>query len=178
MQFVIDWLLMWVLPPILVMWGIGSAWMGFRLLRKAGACRHWPSVRGVILRSELTEAASSDEGTLYHAEISYGYEVYGRHYEGTQIILGDYTTGDRIRAERRVARYPKGAVVPVYHDPDNAAESILMQGSRDGIVTFLMMGATLVLAGVALAIFMPDLLRGFRADPYPGARPAETSLSG
>ena len=94
--------------------------------RKIQAAQDWPATRGLVLTSEVRDGGP-DSG--WYAKIIYRYEVGGRVYENSRIAVAvEYGDHSFQANERLAARFPVGAQVSVYYDPQNPADSALIKG--------------------------------------------------
>ena len=120
----------------LLMIGLVTAIFGYYLtktmslpyLKQAWGSKAWPSVEGTILFSEVQARRMSDGGTTYFPVISYEYTISGRTYKGGRLGTSVQGMAFRGSAERKIARYPKGKTVKVYHHPNNLGNSLLEPG--------------------------------------------------
>jgi hypothetical protein len=94
---------------------------------RENAVMQWPSVTGVVVRSEVKVRRTSDDHTEY-PDISYTYEVMGKSYRCKQIMPGGEIGG--INVTSTLERYPVGAQVTVYYDPRNPKDAVLEQGKK------------------------------------------------
>jgi hypothetical protein len=117
-----------IILPILILGGIG--FFIYRRSQQGTAYRQnaqsWPSTRGTVLMSTLQvkrTGRSRSEVPL----VLYQYEVNGKEHQGQRIKAGEQFLSIRVAGEARatVARYPVGAKVTVYYNPENPAESAL-----------------------------------------------------
>jgi hypothetical protein len=92
--------------------------------RRAG---QWPSVPGRITKSTVSAShiQSSDQPTriINLPTIEYEFSFNGQKYTGRRISIGEDTGGSNIEAT--LARYPLGAIVTVYCDPDDPENCVL-----------------------------------------------------
>jgi hypothetical protein len=99
----------------------------WRLRRRAAKGLNWPSADGVILTSSMEEnphdAESDDERCS--VSISYSYAVAGKTYKGERIRWGGRTITAREAAEALVGKYPAGAHVRVFYDPQRPGSALL-----------------------------------------------------
>ncbi|NKB71589.1 MAG: DUF3592 domain-containing protein [Candidatus Latescibacteria bacterium] len=97
--------------------------------RRIRASRSWPHTPGLVVAADIaTEASSSSSasgGPLYWPEIAFEYEVEGQVYTANTVHFVEYHSTDHSRAERLVARYPKGTAVDVRYDPDDPTLAVL-----------------------------------------------------
>jgi hypothetical protein len=87
------------------------------------AAQNWRSTSGTILMSSVQTV----HGGNSYPVIVYQYEVNGQRYQSQTIKAGEQYLNIRIagQAQETVSRYPIGATVTVYYNPDNPAESVL-----------------------------------------------------
>jgi hypothetical protein len=98
-----------------------------RMVRqKMTAAQNWPSTKGVVLVSEVKDAGG-DSG--WYTKVLYRYEVGGQAYESSRITVGVELGQQSLEAHERLsARFPAGAEVTVYYNPQNPAEAALIRG--------------------------------------------------
>lgn len=88
------------------------------------AVNHWSSALGTVLMSMLESRRSSDDhGYVNYPVVHYSYQVGGQAYQSTKIAPGPEVGGTG--AEKVVARYPSGAQVMVFYNPQNPSEAVL-----------------------------------------------------
>jgi hypothetical protein len=93
---------------------------------KIQEAEHWPSTQGVVLTSEVRDAGG-DSG--WYANVVYRYEVGGCVYENSRIAVAVEPGSQSFQAHQQLAaRYPVGAQVMVYYNPQNPADAALMIG--------------------------------------------------
>jgi hypothetical protein len=94
----------------------------FFMRRKMAAVSQWPSTMGSVIRSTI-EQRSSDDGYVNYPVVQYSYQVGGQPYQGTKLAPGPDVGGSG--AGKVVARYPAGAQVMVFYDPQNPSNAVL-----------------------------------------------------
>lgn len=104
-------------------------WYIYTQAKKRDAVRlsaqSWRSTTGRVLLSRVE--VHGGETTSVVPVVQYAYDVNGRTYQSSQIRAGDSVmriTGSQ-DAYATVDRYPTGAIVPIYYNPDNPQESAL-----------------------------------------------------
>lgn len=118
-------------------------WLLFRLIRQRKAdiqqinqaSLAWAQTSGVILESGVTESSSMNAdgftSTDYRVNVRYRYQVNGQEFSNTTIRAGDRLGVNlfpsQSKAQAEASRFPVGAVVPVYYDPQNPAHSALVR---------------------------------------------------
>jgi hypothetical protein len=86
----------------------------------------WQTTTGRVMKSRV-EVSSGGESTSVSARVHYAYDVNGRAYQSDQIRAGDkiMTISSSGDAYATIDRYPEGAIVTVYYNPQNPQESAL-----------------------------------------------------
>ncbi len=111
--------------------------------QKAQSSQQWPSVMGRIVASEVRESSSMDsEGdtsTMYKPYVQYEYNVMGSPFTGEKVSIGlTVSHGSPSQPREIVAKYPVGASVPVYYNPENPADAVLEQRSGSSKVSLIL----------------------------------------
>lgn len=90
------------------------------------AVQSWPSTSGKVLKSSV-ERNAHQTGVSLEAVVVYQYEVDGKTYQSQNIKAGNQFMVVVASGQEQaiVARYPVGANVTVYYDPNNPAECAL-----------------------------------------------------
>lgn len=116
------------LVPVVAIVG-GVIWFIRRRSQQASqmdqAALNWPSTHGTVTKSRVQ--VSGGEYTTVTPHVEYQYDIGGTMYASTRIRAGDaiMTKTTAESAYDIVERYPVGAEVVVYYNPDNPAESAL-----------------------------------------------------
>lgn len=111
--------------PLLILGGVG--YLIHKRIQQGKAFREaaqtWPSTRGTVLMSSVQMGY---RGSV-HPVVVYQYEVNGKPHQSQIIKAGEQYLNIRLagQAQETVNRYPIGATVTVYYNPDNPAESAL-----------------------------------------------------
>jgi hypothetical protein len=133
--------------------GIGSAvfmtfgafgtWSLFTTLRQSRRSRSWPTVKGKIIHSELTEDIQRErdsdddrirETTMYGVKLAYSYSVDGHALQGDRIYWSDgIKTNVDGHARKILANYPLGKSVTVYYQPDKPDFALLEPFTTKGV---------------------------------------------
>jgi hypothetical protein len=95
----------------------------FLMRRKMAAVRQWPSTMGTVTASSIEQRHSSDSGWVDYPVIQYSYQVGAQPYQGMKLAPGPDVGGSGAR--KVVARYPAGAQVMVFYNPQNPSEAVL-----------------------------------------------------
>lgn len=95
----------------------------FFMRRKMAAVSQWPSTMGTVLMSNLEARHSSDGGWTNYPAVQYSYQAGGQAYQGNRIAPGPEVGGSG--AGKVVGRYPAGAQVMVFYNPQNPSDAVL-----------------------------------------------------
>ena len=106
------------------------AGMLFNLFRMRGqmqAARSWDKIEGVITVSNVDQPPEHVSDDLNDATpvIRYRYRAGGQDLESDQVAIGGQPLMTRVLAGKLVGRYPVGAHVDVYVDPNNPRQTLL-----------------------------------------------------
>ena len=111
--------------------------------------RGWTRTEGRVVESRVERVVDESEENLDRTRfvIRYAYAARGRTYESPQVWIGssDASSGD---PRRWVERFPAGAVVPVWFDPRDPSQAVLVReipGRQVRVV--LLAGAVLAAVG-------------------------------
>jgi len=127
----------------------GRSWEQIHRARASGA---WPYTRAIILSSEVQPLASS-EGVRWRPVIRYSYQVRNREIVGTRLSREEPVYGyDEALARRYVDRYPQGALVIAYYDPDHISDSVLEQSAPRSAYLGLYLGAMVTTVALLMLV--------------------------
>ena len=134
--------------PIIV--GAIALVYGLYCLAKLISVRNWPSVEGKIVSSTKT-ARSTDAGKMQDAEIAYEFTVAEKLYTARVIQAGGDMSSAHSKKETDVdkvlAKYPVGAVVPVYYNPRFPQMACLERSDATAVFIGLVFGPLAILVG-------------------------------
>ena len=95
----------------------------FFMRRRMTAVSQWPSTMGTVHASFLERRSSSEGGYTNYPVVQYSYQVSGQAYQGGKIAPGPEVGGTG--AGKVVQRYPSGAQVMVFYNPQNPSDAVL-----------------------------------------------------
>ena len=95
----------------------------FFMRRKMAAVSQWPSTMGTVMMSRIEQRSSSEGGYTDYPVVQYSYQVGGQAYQSYKLAPGAEVGGTG--AGKVVARYPAGAQVMVFYNPQNPSEAVL-----------------------------------------------------
>jgi hypothetical protein len=143
---------------ILALFGLFITIMGVLSIVKGSQARQWPSTPGRIIRTEVVERReerhTSDGPSRtyisYQPVVEYEYTLQGQRYTGSKLsmIERSYT---QAKAQKVLEKYPVGATVTVYRDPQNPGETLLETGSGGSGFMFIAIGVVVLGVAVLLA---------------------------
>jgi len=90
--------------------------------KKMAEVSQWPSTMGNVVMSTIDRRSSSDGYTDYPV-VQYSYQVNGQAYQNTKLAPGPEVGGSGARGV--VAKYPAGAQVMVFYNPQNPSDAVL-----------------------------------------------------
>lgn len=113
--------------------GLGLVFVALALLLKKHSRRQeeWTQVPGVV-ESSIVQLS----GESYAAVVTYRYEIRGRRYRCDKVRSLMVSYNWRGPAERLIEKYPPGAAVTVYVNPEGAYDAVLEPGGDDNFVVF------------------------------------------
>jgi hypothetical protein len=131
----------------------------FRMRSQMRAAASWTKTEGVITVSKVDQPPSHVSDDLNDASpiIRYCYRAGGQDLESDRIIPGGQPLTTRLLAGKQVARYPVGARVDVYVDPDDSKNALLEPGAKNSFVGLL---AFAVVFGLIAAVLTAHALAG------------------
>ncbi|MGB6042603.1 MAG: DUF3592 domain-containing protein [Pirellulales bacterium] len=118
-------------------------WMG---VNQGRAARNWPQVDAAIVNSRIDVINSRRFAPL----VAYEYEVDGQKFTNDRIQHGPTNrTRDKREVERTLAKYPQGAVVKAFYNPDRPHRSVLVPGvnGESEMFGFLIFSGSLIAVG-------------------------------
>lgn len=116
--------------PVFLLIGYFVAFhVGKPILDDARASAAWPSVDGVVERSEVTTHRGHEKQTMYSPEVAYRYNVDGKDFQGSMVAFGgDFSSNNSSHAYAVTEQYPVGKEVSVYYEPDAPGHAVLEPG--------------------------------------------------
>lgn len=135
-----------VIGVLLIIWGISQ-----RNTAKKAA-QTWQPAPGVVVNASLVDVHSTNSDGMstinYRPQVVYQYAVNGQTYTSDQMGFGsvsyDYGT-----ASKKLAAYPIGSQVTVYHDPADPSKGVLKLSNPAGNL-LMVMGIIFAAVGVVM----------------------------
>jgi Protein of unknown function (DUF3592) len=94
----------------------------FFMRRRMAIVSQWPATMGNVIMSTI-ERRSSENGYTDYPVVQYSYQVGKQAYQSYKLAPGPEVGGTGAR--KVIAKYPAGAQVMVFYDPQNPAEAVL-----------------------------------------------------
>ena len=138
-----------VLSGVAALAGVGLLVKATRDRIKSNRALAWPTAEGRVLDSRLREVHDHD-GTTWQAYVLYEYSVDGVGYRSDVLQLEAGSSSFTKGAQKTIARYSIGSVVPVYYNPEAPGDAMLEPGKMTWWV--FLGGALFFLVGVLAVI--------------------------
>jgi hypothetical protein len=126
---------------------------GFLMARTPGKSHGWSTTTGQILASTINYRRRSGGGHIPYPLVMYAYQVEGKPYQSQRIYFGGAVGGSAMTGV--VKKYPVGAQVPVYYNPQDPADAVLERSIP--MAKFLGLIGIILIATAAATYFMPKL---------------------
>lgn len=109
---------------VFVLFILNAIFLGviFFMRRRMAVVSQWPSTMGTVMMSRV-ERRSTSEGYTDYPVVQYSYQVGGQSYQSYKLAPGPEVGGTG--AGKVVARYPAGAQVMVFYNPQSPSDSVL-----------------------------------------------------
>lgn len=143
--------------PLLALAGAVIAVRAHRVVALHQRVMTWPSVPGVVVRSELREKTDGD-GTSYRADLACTYSAGDRRFTTARHTEGMSFSQPAQSARALVVAFPVGRIVEIRIDPTDAADGVLITGRPEHMVVIRRVGLAALVGGICLAVYA--LLRG------------------
>lgn len=134
------------IPTVLI--GLFLTWVAVKNLRGGLASKHWLTTTGRIATSVVRQSQVRNR-TYFEPVIVYQYTVADTPYANSAINLGGF--GGSCSA---VDRYPAGATVTVFHDPEHPERAVLEPGIRWSNLFLLAVGLPFIAVGTTLVVLL------------------------
>ena len=131
--------------------GIVIALFSYNAYSTRMASNAWPTVGGVIVKSEIEthDHSTSSDGNqkseaVQYPKIAYDYQIDGQNYKGTRISF----SSSSVNAQQLISRYPQGKPVQVYYNPDKPRQAVLVPGGGGFNIVPYIFSTVFVLLGI------------------------------
>ncbi len=104
--------------PLMVLWVIESD-------RQAARRATWPSADGEVVSTTILPFPS--RYTSHEVRVRYRYHVNGKEYHSSTVNPTHYAFQGKAAAQAGADRYPVGARVTVYYDPEKPRSAVLQR---------------------------------------------------
>ncbi|MEQ1838861.1 MAG: DUF3592 domain-containing protein, partial [Verrucomicrobiales bacterium] len=134
--------------------GAALAIEGVRQMQDSRRSSGWPSVKGTIIKSNLSSSLQPDANQnqplkkRYKAEIEYLYDVGETTYRAQMVAYGMGASFNQSAAAAVTAKYPTGRLVTVYYKPGDPATAVLEPGLNRKAILLPIGGVLLFFAGL------------------------------
>lgn len=124
----------------LIFFTIGSCFLYFKSLpdyRLSTESLNWPSVTGRVISSRVLEQTRSASGsnsrkrrTFFSPEVVFTYDISGQQMKSSRLKITELSSSSSSYAYEVTNRYPEGALVEVFYNPENPSYAILEKEFR------------------------------------------------
>jgi len=121
----------------------------FNTRRKMNLVKTWPSTMGTVQFSTIQwrRSGSSNSSSAFPV-VQYSYQVNGQQYNGAKLAPGPEVGGSG--ANKVIAKYPAGAQVMVFYNPQNPSDAVLeTKASAQWIMWLVLIIVDVMLCGMA-----------------------------
>ena len=125
-----------------------SVYLGGAVLRGYNTME-WQQTNGIVYRSTMIQTTQLGEEALYQPDISYRYQFRGESYSGENLYRTDLPFNPEPALAEHLETFPVGSVQLIYFNPDNPAESVLVQGVQTQLLVGLIFALTCFALGMA-----------------------------
>jgi hypothetical protein len=110
-----------------------------RMWGRMRAARSWDKVEGIITISRVDRPAThaSDDQNDARPIIRYRYQAGGQELESDKVLVGGIVITTGVLAAKLAGRYPVGAHVDVFVDPNNPAEALLEPAAAQNVAALV-----------------------------------------
>jgi len=95
----------------------------FFMRKRMAVVSQWPSTMGTVLMSTIEWRSSSEGGSTAYPVVQYSYQINGQMYQSYKLAPGPEVGGSGAR--KVIAKYPAGAQVMVFYDPQKPSDAVL-----------------------------------------------------
>jgi hypothetical protein len=137
---------------VLILGGVPSVLL-FLDIQMKNEAQNWPTTTGTVIYSQV-ESKTDEDGTTYHAAITYQYEVNGIPYTSSNyrssLFGGETYTSNYQQMLSRIQEFPQGSECTVYYDPENPSNACL----KPGIPVWepIVLGAVIIVSLVSILV--------------------------
>ncbi|WP_430815978.1 DUF3592 domain-containing protein [Carboxylicivirga sp. RSCT41] len=122
-------------------------------VKKAKACRYWPTTDGIILSSRVTSYKDKENTKMYQLDFKYTYQVNGIIYTSNSRYLDEENSQSWIgKLQDFVDNNKPQQQIPVYFDPENPSTSVVLNKTKFRYHLILIAYALFALFSLAILI--------------------------
>jgi hypothetical protein len=100
---------------------------GIKATYDAEHASSWPLVNAEVITSDSSTHCS--RGCVHLASILYRYHVAEHEYQGSRLYFGDENLRSQENAEAITREYPPGRQFPLFVNPDEPTQSVILAGA-------------------------------------------------
>lgn len=116
----------WIIRGTIAASGAGLFAFAVIRARRASAAAQRPTVPGKVISSVIEEQRSTGRGRHYRCRVTYTYTIDDTEHTSHRAFYGDDLWSPKPAEVNEVhQRYPEGATVTVYYDPNDPGDAVL-----------------------------------------------------
>ena len=131
---------------LLLAFGLWRLWLEIRP-------KYWDQSKGKIISSRIDRQSQTVHGGIssfaYIPVVEFEYSYGGQTLRSTRWRAGNFVNGQQLKALSVIRRYPVGATVNVFVNPNNPEKAFLEYGISPASWVFLLVG--LIFSAITLA---------------------------
>ncbi len=108
---------------VLIILNVAFLGIIFFMRRRMAVVSQWPSTMGTVLMSTIEQRSSGEGGYTDYPVVQYSYQINGQAYQSYKLAPGPELGGSGAR--KVIAKYPAGAQVMVFYDPQKPSDAVL-----------------------------------------------------
>lgn len=113
--------ILFIVGSSLSVWLGNAVWQGYDT-------HSWQEAKGIIYQSKMLEQTRRGDEVLYAHELSYRYQLPDGTYFGNRVHRTDLPLASENHIQALVEQFPVGAIKPVYFNPEDPKEAVLIKG--------------------------------------------------
>jgi hypothetical protein len=116
----------------------GAAHYGSEIYKAYVSSRDWRQTQATLVSASVAQDCGGGRyGSRYSLSVIYAYEVEGRTYSSDRIWFGNGLCSGKQEVDSRMSKFPPGASMLAYYDPQQPSQSVLYRGDVENGTLFL-----------------------------------------
>lgn len=152
----VEKLLNWIFPFVFIVAGFSALFSGMGNLVKGFESYSWERETATIVESRVIQTnrgQSKKASRKYAPIITYSYLINEEEYLSDKVLFGFISSfrlfsSSKVNAKKWTEKYPVGANVNIYVNPDKKSESVILNGAKISSLFLPLLGVILLIIGV------------------------------